>query len=245
MRPAIIFLDDGGVMNDNALRSTQWRRLVGEFLSLRLGGATEAWGEANHVAFTAQWQRFEDWLEQRAPDEPVDFFSLRAERERWLRDMCDHVGVPAPGGNDCISLAIETEEHVIPRLRTAFPEAPDAIRALHAAGHVLATASGHPSQELVWNLEGMGIRERFAGKLYGPDLVREPKSGPEFYRRIFADAQIAPSEALVVDDAPRAIAWAAAAGARTVHVRRGDAARAEAAALTVSNLRALVELMAH
>ena len=46
-----IFLDDGGVMNDNTLRGPQWQRLVGEYLSPRLGGSLQAWAEANkHVA---------------------------------------------------------------------------------------------------------------------------------------------------------------------------------------------------
>lgn len=34
-----IFVDDGGVMNDNRLRAPQWRRLLGEFFPPRLGGS--------------------------------------------------------------------------------------------------------------------------------------------------------------------------------------------------------------
>ena len=33
MKPAIIFLDDGGVLNDNNRRGVKWRRLIGEFLA--------------------------------------------------------------------------------------------------------------------------------------------------------------------------------------------------------------------
>ncbi|MCX8212923.1 MAG: hypothetical protein OTJ97_00160 [SAR202 cluster bacterium] len=42
-----IFLDDGGVMNDNTLRGREWQRHVGEYLSPRLGGSLQAWGNAN------------------------------------------------------------------------------------------------------------------------------------------------------------------------------------------------------
>jgi hypothetical protein len=46
----MIFLDDGGVMNDNSQRASQWQRLVSEFFLPLLGGTKEAWIEANRVA---------------------------------------------------------------------------------------------------------------------------------------------------------------------------------------------------
>jgi hypothetical protein len=45
-RPAL-FIDDGGVMNENVRRGRQWERLVGQYFSPRLGGAPEAWAAAN------------------------------------------------------------------------------------------------------------------------------------------------------------------------------------------------------
>ena len=45
----VVFLDDGGVMNDNSQRGFQWRRLVGEFFVPLLGGTSEAWVEANRI----------------------------------------------------------------------------------------------------------------------------------------------------------------------------------------------------
>ena len=42
-----IFLDDGGVLNDNSRRAPQWQRLVGEFLTPRLGGTRLDWANAN------------------------------------------------------------------------------------------------------------------------------------------------------------------------------------------------------
>jgi hypothetical protein len=52
--------------------------------------------------------------------------------------------------------------------------------------------------------------------------------GPQWQRwvaRIFADAGVAPAEALVVDDNPLALRWAAEAGARTVFVGSAGARR--------------------
>ena len=42
-----IFLDDGGVMNDNSRRPEQWQRLIGEYCVPRLGGTMEQWAAAN------------------------------------------------------------------------------------------------------------------------------------------------------------------------------------------------------
>jgi HAD superfamily hydrolase (TIGR01509 family) len=221
-QPHAIFLDDGGVLNDNNVRAPQWQRLVGEYLAPRLGGAPEAWGEANRVVFDQQWRRFEQ-LRDDETLQPVDyagFFETRVERERWLREMCEAVGVAAPSSDDCYRLAIETEDYVMPRVRSAYPDAVAAVHTLHDSGARLFTASSGSSGNLEYCLGGMGIRHLFGPRLYGPDLAGVPKPTPEFYQRIFADAGVEPSGALVVDDSERALDCAAAVGARTVLVWR-------------------------
>ena len=42
-----VFLDDGGVLNDNDCRAPEWRRLLGEYFAPRFGGTPQAWGEAD------------------------------------------------------------------------------------------------------------------------------------------------------------------------------------------------------
>ena len=69
MKPAIIFLDDGGVLNDNERRAVEWQRLIGKYLSPRLGGEPLRWAEANRVVFAEQWKRFESWNELHSLDE--------------------------------------------------------------------------------------------------------------------------------------------------------------------------------
>lgn len=54
-----VFLDDGGVMNGNALRAPQWRRMVGEYFPSRLGGDVAAWAAANREVLEREmfmWQ---------------------------------------------------------------------------------------------------------------------------------------------------------------------------------------------
>ena len=55
-----IFFDDGGVLNDNKIRGQQWKKYVGEYYSIRFGGESEIWGEANYklisTLFDIFWQ---------------------------------------------------------------------------------------------------------------------------------------------------------------------------------------------
>jgi HAD superfamily hydrolase (TIGR01509 family) len=209
----VIFLDDGGVMNDNRLRGAQWYKMVAEFFVPKLGGTPEDWAAANARVMTRMLDA-DAWRARL--DASSDYASFdRRYHVDWLRWMCDLVGVPAPADDECIALARDAYGSITPRVRAAFPGAVTAIRTLHRHGYVLHTASGESSEDLDGYLRGMGVRGCF-GHLYGPDLVDAFKPGPRYYRRIFADAGVAPSDALVVDDNADATGWAAEAGARTV-----------------------------
>jgi HAD superfamily hydrolase (TIGR01509 family) len=87
----------------------------------------------------------------------------------------------------------------------------------------------------------MGIRDLF-GRLYGPDLIDTFKGEPAYYERIFADAAVSPGRALVVDDSPLTLRWAAGLGARTVLV--GGGADLPPGALHVRALAELPEILA-
>ncbi len=246
MKPAIrdvtqIFIDDGGVLNDNERRAVEWQRLIGEYLSPRIGGEPASWSEANRVVFEDQWERFQTWSDlHRLDDEYVDFFSEGAESVRWLREMCEHVGIPTP--DDAAEVAVATERYVQARIRSGYEDAALGARALFESGFTLATASGEQSHELNSYLIALSIRDCFAGRLYGPDLVRAHKAGPIYYKRILTDSGVSPASALVVDDDVNAIAWAAQAGMQTVHMcRQGEPATA--ADHVVGNLLELAGLL--
>ncbi len=211
----VILLDDGGVMNDNLLRGEQWPPLIGEFFAPRLGGTEDAWTAANRVVI----QRILDpanWLAR------MQAFTDYASFEHaywldWLGDMCKLVAIALPPPEEIIELARQAESYVIPRVRSAFPGAREAILQLHREGYMLHTASGESSIHLRLYLEGMDVRHCF-GQLYGADLLNATKEGPEYYIRLFADLQLAPAEALIVDDNPRILTYARAVGAQTVLV---------------------------
>src|SRR5205814_5813680 len=100
-------------------------------------------------------------------------------------------------------------------VHAAFPGVVTAIRTLRRQGYVLHTASGESSADLDGYLQGMGVRAYFE-RLYGPDLLNTFKDGPRFYERLFADAGVAPRDALVVDDNASAAGWATQAGAKAI-----------------------------
>lgn len=57
-------------------------------------------------------------------------------------------------------------------------------------------------------------------RLYGPDLTNIWKGSSLYYERIFSDAGVSPSNALVVDDSTMAVGWAREVGAEAVLVSR-------------------------
>ncbi len=233
----MVFLDDGGVMNDNNERGLQWQRLVSEFFVPLLGGPAEAWSRANRVITD---RLFEPAAWQRRVQAAADYNSFdRAYQIEWLRGMCELAGIGTPPEEECLRLARRAAAFITRRVQAALPGVVDAIRALHRQGYPLHTPSGEPSLELDGYLQAMEVRDCF-GRLYGPDLIDTLKEGPEYYERIFADLGIAPADALVVDDSPRAIGWAAQVGARAVLV--GDSLRPHTG--TAFQIGSLVELPA-
>jgi phosphoglycolate phosphatase-like HAD superfamily hydrolase len=238
-----ILLDDGGVMNDNTVRGKEWQRLVGEFLAPRLGATKEAWAEANHVVFSQMWREFEHLLRPIQNADRAQYFDFFGEqRGRWLRDMCKHVGVTSPNVEQSFRLAFETEQYVLPRVKAGFPGAADAIRVLRSNGFWLGTASGQTAFELDGYLRGLGVRDLFPERLYGPDLVGAMKGTTAYYERILTDAQLDPSETLVVDDQPLPIQRAASVGITAVYVGTSeDAVEARHTIERLADLPALLD----
>ena len=211
-----IFIDDGGVMNDNTLRAPEWRRLVGEYFSPRLGGDKHTWSEANRVVF----ERILPMLEvgHQAQDYVPWYDSYQVI---WLREMAAYVGVPASADDDeCLKMVWDSVDYITQHVHSAFPGVTESIKLLHTAGFTLFTSSGEHSRELDGHLKCMGVRDCFK-TLYGSDLINCGKYSIEFFKRIFEHSHVIPSEALVVDDKPQYLAWAAILGAKTCLVSTG------------------------
>jgi len=210
-----IFLDDGGVLNDNRLRETQWPHLLGEFLPPLLGGTPAAWAEANRVV-AGRLLAPDAWRGRMHAAADYAAFE-RGYVVDWLGGMCTILGIPIPAEAEAVEIGRRASHYVTRRVRAAMPGAIVAVDALHAAGYPLFTAAGTASDDLAGYLDGMGLRVHFR-RLYGPDLVGMPKRDAAYYRAIFADAGVDPATALVVDDSPLALGWAAEAHAVTVLV---------------------------
>lgn len=236
----VVFLDDGGVMNDNRLRGPQWQRLVAEFFAPQLGGTSEAWAAANRTVIKAMLEPAA-WQERLQSAQGFQHFD-RVYQVDWLKGMCALVGVAAPDDDACYELARRATARIIPQIRSAFPGAVEAIRALYQRGYQLYTASGGTSTDLADHLKGMGVRDYFQ-RLYGPDLINTLKNGSDYYERLFADAGVQPAQALVLDDSPQAVQWAMQAGARAVLVGHVPAAQNDVVH-HIASLAALPEIIA-
>ncbi|MGH2353995.1 MAG: hypothetical protein ACRDJN_20515, partial [Chloroflexota bacterium] len=113
-----IFLDDGGVMNDNQLRGPQWQRLVGEFFPPLLGGVPEAWAQANRSVAERLWDEYTRTMRGRVDADYAAFW--RENQIAWLRGMCELVGLPSPSEDESFDLAERATEYVTPRVRSTF-----------------------------------------------------------------------------------------------------------------------------
>ena len=138
LKPRVLFIDDGGVLNDNARRGPEWLRLIGGFMSPRLGGAPDRWAQANAVEFPQVWASIVKRLS--GFDTYTGF--LRTYSVEWMRAMCAHVGVEPPSDDAAAALHAELTCHVWEHADAAIPGATDAVLALHRAGYTLYTASG-------------------------------------------------------------------------------------------------------
>lgn len=211
------------MISHNDGRAPQWRCYLGEFFPPILGGTPEQWSAANLLAM----ERVFDWygLTIRVDREAngrvtMDYATYyRRYRLTWIQAMCEGVGVEPPAGEDgVIALADRAIAYCARRVVAPLPRVVEGIKALHARGYTLYTASGEAEAELHGYLTALGVRDLFAG-LYGGDVVNTVKEGPEYYERVLAHSGEAPETSLFVDDNPIVLDWIRKAGARSALVR--------------------------
>jgi phosphoglycolate phosphatase-like HAD superfamily hydrolase len=210
----VLFIDDGGVLSDNARRAEQWPRLVGEFMSMRIGGDAAAWAASNresHLTACAMAEHLTG-----------DFATWQLAYARaWFSEMGASVGIdPASDDETLLALYQDAHRYITPRVDAAIPGAPDAVRALHAAGYTLHTASGETSTELHGYTTALGIRDCFV-QLFGPDLVDTFKNRREYHQRVFEVAGVDPANAIVFDNDHGPLEWIASLGAKAVRIGNG------------------------
>ena len=230
-----IFLDDGGVINDNSLRVPQWQRLFGEFMVSRFGGEAVAWGEANLQFVIEEGKLMHDGKFFPPGVEPDQV--LRQRDDRFTSEIFASVGIEPPDSSEeRVALAREFHNYGISRVRADYPGAVAAVRELHAMGYALYMASGGKSVDLRMQLTASGVVELFT-ETYGPDIAGIPKGGRAFYDSILAHSGVDPAAALFLDDTPNSIRRISAVSARGVLV-----STSEEESTAVARLSSLAEL---
>ena len=232
------FLDDGGTVSDNDRRAPQYRAFLGEYLAPRLGGRPAQWSDANAAVIAGSMDAFDEF--------PLDGGYLAARRIhiiKWLRDMCDLVGVDSPADEDeCAEFAIATHRHIWAQIECEIPGAADAIRQLNEMGYRLYMGSGTESIDLDATLRGMEVRELFI-ETYGTDLIDTWKGSRLYYDRVLAHAGVSPENALFVDDSNRCVSWAVEADAAALLIASEQPESTEAIGV-LGSLAELPELLA-
>ena len=192
-----IFIDNGDVISDHEKADPQWNQMVGEYFSSRFGGSPPDWETANRHAFSVYIDRYctEAWGH---PEMDYNAFQKR-ELTNLIATMFKSVGLDVPCSRTLFEIAVSAHEWICERVKADIPGAVEAIHALHESGYRLYTCSGIGSVSLRGYLRAMGIEEVFR-RHYGPDLVNCPKEGSLFYRKLFEDSGMDPSESVIVDD---------------------------------------------
>ncbi len=213
-----LLIDYHGVISDGDRLPLEWRRLLADFFMPRYGKSASVWADANMTALRRSIDRQHPlWLDVHAEE------FRRADRIEWLRDMLRFADVPAPSDDQAAdALAREAIAYVVPRARATVPGAAEALRAVHAQGFTLFTASGDQSQTLDGYLTGLGVRTLFR-ETYGSDLLGVWKNGPNFYQALLHHAKIDPADAVTLDDDAWRLDWARDLGMETILVGTKDA----------------------
>lgn len=213
-----LFLDLDGVICDNAMWESESSRLAGARLSELLGGDADIWAEHQDRIWLKVWNRgskeYRETPGLRRLNLSRWWDRLHAE---WVRQLCDEVGVKAPGTfEERVDVAERAFTHVYLNTNAVFPGSAEAIRSL-AVDFEIHTASGNPSWVIETVLARMGVRERI-GTPFGSDLVGFQKGHSAFHARILREVGARPDASVVVDDNELPLLAARKLGAKTVRI---------------------------
>ena len=231
----VLLLDVDGVILDNNFYELEWDRLAPLAFGKLLGGNLAAWSSAQDKAWRFVEQRANRRLAERPPQRwpsPADWW--RGANSDWIVEVCKIVGVHAPATlEQRLAAADYAMTTYFSNTRAIFPGVKAAICFL-ANQFEIHMASGNPAIVVECVLQNVGVRE-LIGQPYGTDILGTYKGDPAFYEAILSSVGRDPSEAIVVDDTPRCVREASAAGAKTVIVGQ----KTELADLAVESLAEL------
>ena len=110
------------------------------------------------------------------------------------------------------------------------PGAPEAVRAVLAAGIPAAVASNAGRDELRAKLARLGLLEAFAGRVFSFEDVPRPKPAPDIYLAAARSCGALPGDCVVVEDSLLGARAGVAAGCRVLGLARETDASVLAAA---------------
>ncbi|KAF9584254.1 hypothetical protein BGW38_007066 [Lunasporangiospora selenospora] len=156
--PQFVFLDSGGVINDNVSRAPQWLKYLGEFLpQTRLQGSSQLWIAANTSVVKIFFRHWYDYMQEatelaskneqnseHSQETNVQTLFERIHMTAWMKLMCEHVTLQDPTwGQRLEKLALTDQElydiakaahrFTIARVRAPFPGAVECLQNLHVA----------------------------------------------------------------------------------------------------------------
>jgi len=210
-----LFFDDGGVLNDNAIRGPQWRAYCGEFFHSKFGGDPEMWAKANLKAITSLTDP-NDAIWDISKEIINDYLTFNTKfKSEWVKRIFEAAGMPVPPKKDHERIFDATGKYVWPKVHSAIPGIIESIKILYSKGFVLYTSTALHSTEIKMILGALGIKQFFNG-FYGPDLINTPKHRPEFFEEILNDAGVNPRRAIFIEDRPGFIEYALKTGAHII-----------------------------
>ncbi|MBD3408285.1 MAG: HAD hydrolase-like protein [Candidatus Lokiarchaeota archaeon] len=189
-----IFFDDGGVLNDNTLRTPQWRKLIADYFIPRYGGSVESWAEANKQAAEEILKRMEEVYESGSSTIPPDYHEI--DDREWLAVMFDYHELEPP--EDTSAEARAAIEWITARVKASYPGIIQVINEL-APEYTLYTASNEPRYRLEHYLRGMGILEHFE-ELFGSDILHAFKNTTYYFEKIVEITDVDPETSIFIDD---------------------------------------------
>jgi phosphoglycolate phosphatase-like HAD superfamily hydrolase len=238
-----LFVDFDDTLSDFAALGGQYVEQLSRLLSSEFGGEPGEWAAATVPELEASVARYVE----KFVGNPLAGYNawIEEERARVAAAIFARVGRELPANEPLGPLAKRVQFDALTNCNAVFPGTEEALHALFEADVRIQLASSQESDYLLAALIGGGIESCTESK-FGPDLVDCAKEGPEFYRRIFAMAEISPSQAIVLDDQAMCLDWAEEAGARVIQAcLKANAAEPEFPVVlgSMAELPGLVESM--